>query len=142
MAWVRTIVVGLQLCPFAAASVEGRRVRVVVSNAAGEEALRRVVADEARALVAAPPDEVETTLVVAPAFAPGDFLRFHALADALTTEYEDDPHFGDKVSRGGAGSIVWRLPLFPGALPPRGPLATCSLSSWRRAWGRGSRLLY
>ena len=65
-AWVERVVIGLNLCPFAKAPQSRGRVRYVASEATDTDALRRDLLDELRLLAAAPPDRVETTLLIAP----------------------------------------------------------------------------
>lgn len=65
-AWVERVVIGLNLCPFAKAPQGKGRVRYVASEATDTDALRRDLLDELRALHAAPAEQVETTLLIAP----------------------------------------------------------------------------
>lgn len=97
MAWVRSIVIGLQLCPFAKAAMDRACVRVVVTDATTETAYRAAVTKEVSLMLNVGPEKIETTLVVAPDFAPDDFLRFNELAETLTAEYEEDEFYGDRV---------------------------------------------
>lgn len=64
--WIESIVVGLDLCPFARRVFQGDRIRYVVTEATDAESLRTALADELRFLAAAPLDEVETTLLIHP----------------------------------------------------------------------------
>jgi uncharacterized protein len=75
--WIASVVIGLNLCPFARRVFEGDRVRYAVSDAADEQTLLNDLAGELRALDAAPAAGVETTLLIHP----------HALADFL--DYND-----------------------------------------------------
>jgi hypothetical protein len=84
-AWVRTAVIGLNLCPFAK-SVENRGgVRYAVSTAADGEALVADLEQEIRRLTAADPELLDTTLLIHPwALADfDDYNQFLDVADAL-----------------------------------------------------------
>ena len=69
--WVADVVIGLNLCPFARRVYDGGLIRYAVTAAADEAALQAALTDELHALHAAPPEQVETTLLIHP----------HALAD-------------------------------------------------------------
>lgn len=76
--WLDEIVVGMNLCPFAAPVVRDGRVRIVVEESAEAERLFDRFTAEIERLHAADPAEVATTLIVAPD-APADFEEFHGL---------------------------------------------------------------
>lgn len=97
IAWVRVVVIGLNLCPFAEAAMERARVRIVVTRSQGERALEKTVADEIRKLEHTEREELETTLIVAPDFARDDFLRFHRFGDSLESWIESDDDLVDSV---------------------------------------------
>ena len=83
--WLERAVIGLNLCPFAK-RVEARGlVRYVVSDARDEEHLLADLERELQALLAVPPEEVETTLLIHPyALAVfDDFNNFLGLVDVL-----------------------------------------------------------
>jgi len=65
-AWVDRAVIGLQLCPFAKAPQVKGQVRYVASEAVDADALLSDLVDELKRLAAAPPDGIETTLLVHP----------------------------------------------------------------------------
>jgi hypothetical protein len=75
--WLEAAVIGLDLCPFARAPFARDRIRYAVSGAREPEALLAELIAELRALAAAAPEEVETTLLIHP----------HALTDFL--DYND-----------------------------------------------------
>lgn len=75
--WISTMVIGLNLCPFARKVFEGDTIRYVVSDATDESALLADLTREMKALPSTPSAEVETTLVIHP----------HVLADFL--DYND-----------------------------------------------------
>ncbi len=64
--WVERIVIGLNLCPFAPAPALKGLIRYVTSDAETQEALLEDLATELQRLVAAPPEEIETTLLIHP----------------------------------------------------------------------------
>ncbi len=87
-AWVERAVIGLHLCPFAAAPQSRGRLRYVVSEARDVEALVEALMAELDRLVAEPPDRVETTLLIHPHVL-ADFLDYNDfldLADAVVAE--------------------------------------------------------
>ena len=65
-AWVERVVIGLKLCPFAPAPALKGLVRYATSEANTPEALLEDLAMELQHLVASPPEEVETTLLIHP----------------------------------------------------------------------------
>lgn len=85
LAWVDRAVIGLNLCPFAKAVRVRGQLRCTVTAADTPEALLEVLADELRALAAADPAEVDTTLLVHPAVLADfdDYNQFLDDADAL-----------------------------------------------------------
>lgn len=79
--WISSMVIGLDFCPFARRVFEGEKIRYVVTDAADEFTLTRILSDELKALAAAPITEVETTLLIHPqVFA--DFLDYNDFLDA------------------------------------------------------------
>ena len=83
--WLERAVIGLNLCPFAKGVVARGLVRYVVSDARDEEDLLADLERELQALLAVPPEEVETTLLIHPyALAVfDDFNNFLGLVDVL-----------------------------------------------------------
>jgi len=80
--WVETLVVGMNLCPFARRELLKDRVRFIVTHATTEEQLLVVLKAELELLNAEP--EIETTLLIHP-----DVLQdFYAFNDFLN--YTDD----------------------------------------------------
>lgn len=101
--WVDTMVVGLNLCPFARRVTDAGRVRYAVTDAAGEEGLLAALDAELAALVAAPREAVETTLLIHPRAFP-DFLDFN-----------DFLHEADRlVRRRGLTGVVQVVGFHPG----------------------------
>lgn len=62
--WLEQIVVGMNLCPFAAAPLHHRRVRFVVSSANGEEPIYRDFLQLLEQFVASEASEWETALLI------------------------------------------------------------------------------
>jgi hypothetical protein len=88
LSWVERVVVGLELCPFAASTLSGGQLRIAVCTTAEEPQLALAVLDELERLQSLPETELATTLLVMPA-ALADFehyLDFLALAEELLEE--------------------------------------------------------
>lgn len=64
--WLLDVVIGLNLCPFAAKPQRNKQIKIMVSKADVEEALLEDVFQEFTTLVNTPVAELETTLVVIP----------------------------------------------------------------------------
>ncbi|MAY27048.1 MAG: DUF1415 domain-containing protein [Polycyclovorans sp.] len=77
--WLESVVVGLNLCPFAAATVREQRLRIVVSRAEEPVALLDDVQDEINRLDDRPATELDTTLIAIPRM----LSRFDAYLDVL-----------------------------------------------------------
>src|SRR5215510_5946323 len=60
--WVSSMVIGLNLCPFARRVFAADKIRYVVSDAQDEGGLLNDLAGEVRALASSPASAVETTL--------------------------------------------------------------------------------
>ena len=78
--WLEEVVIGLNLCPFAAKPARAGRVRFLVSEASTEEAVLEVLQEELTRLHAASPDDIETTLVITPN-ALSDFYHYNQFLD-------------------------------------------------------------
>src|SRR6516162_1532262 len=83
--WVSSMVIGLNLCPFARRVFEADRIRYVVSDAEDEETLVEELADELKALAAASISHVETTLLIHPRALENflDYNNFLAVSERL-----------------------------------------------------------
>ena len=86
--WISTMVIGLNLCPFARRVFEGDTIRYVISAATDEAALLADLSREMKALPSTPVEEVETTLVIHP-FVLTDFLDFNDFLDLAEQRLED-----------------------------------------------------
>jgi uncharacterized protein len=78
--WLVKEVIGLNLCPFAAAVHEAGQVRYVVSEATTTKQLRADLLEELLFLKAADPAQVDTTLLIHPGVLT-DFLEFNDFLD-------------------------------------------------------------
>lgn len=83
--WLEEVVIGLNLCPFAASPWRQGRVRFRVSEATSQQQLAEDLVDELLALQACDPAECETTLLIHPQVLVDflDYNDFLALADRL-----------------------------------------------------------
>ena len=79
-AWLEKAVIGLNLCPFAKAVHLKRQIRWVVSAADDEDTLRIELMHELELLRDAPPDQIDTTLLIHP-FVLGDFHEYNNFLD-------------------------------------------------------------
>lgn len=77
--WVETMVVGLNLCPFAAPVVRKETLRYALSRAADEAALSQWFLDELMLISEAPDTEIATSLLMMPAVT--DFYDYLDLLD-------------------------------------------------------------
>lgn len=90
--WLERAVIGLNLCPFAKAVYAKQQVRIVVSDATTESALRDELAEELLRLRDTPAEAIDTTLLVHPLVL-GDFLDYNDfldVADALVESLDLD----------------------------------------------------
>ena len=88
--WISSVVIGLNLCPFARRVFAGELIRYAVTAATDPAALRTELAAELTALANAPRESVETTLLIHPS-ALSDFLDYNdflADADQLVDDLE------------------------------------------------------
>ena len=78
--WVERAVIGLNLCPFARAVWVKNQVRIVVSTARHVDGLLDDLDRELDRLVATPPEQIDTTLIVHPDVLT-DFLDYNDFLD-------------------------------------------------------------
>ncbi|OLQ88472.1 hypothetical protein BIY22_09970 [Vibrio panuliri] len=64
--WLNDVVIGLNLCPFAAKPQRNNQIEIIVSAAQNDEALLEDIFNQLLHLEHTPVEELETTLVVAP----------------------------------------------------------------------------
>jgi len=74
--WISSMVIGLNLCPFAQRVFKADKIRYVVSDAHDEAILLKDLAGELEALASAPISSVETTLLIHPRVL-GNFLAYN-----------------------------------------------------------------
>jgi len=88
--WLDSVVIGLNLCPFAGRPAREGRVRVCVSEAADELALLTELQFELQKLDETPPAQLETTIIAIPQlFADfADYNDFLDQVDALLEQFE------------------------------------------------------
>jgi hypothetical protein len=79
--WISSVVIGLNLCPFARRTFEAATIRYAVSDARDERSLLEELAGELRHLVSCPASDVETTLLIHPRVL-ADFLDYNDFLDA------------------------------------------------------------
>jgi hypothetical protein len=86
--WVESVVVGLELCPFAAPVLAQGRLRIVSTEAETPEELATALDAELAHLLRAPVEEVETTLLVHPRalLVFDEYNDFLDVVDALLVE--------------------------------------------------------
>lgn len=84
-AWVERVVIGLRLCPFAPVPALKGLIRYSTSEAQTPETLLEDLSTELQRLVAAPPEQIETTLLIHPQVLQSfhDFNDFLHIADEL-----------------------------------------------------------
>ena len=80
--WLDEVVIGLDLCPFAARPRREKRVRIAVSHATDEEALLNDLQAELERLSDTPVAELETTLLAIPNMLE-DFADYNDFLDAV-----------------------------------------------------------
>ncbi len=83
--WISSVVIGLNLCPFAKRVFQGDLIRHVVSEATNEEELFAELEAELQNLATVPVSQTETTLIIHPLVFENflDFNDFLAVADKL-----------------------------------------------------------
>ena len=94
-AWLENVVVGLNLCPFAARPLREQRVRICVSAAREEVDLLTELQLELARLSETPPAELETTVIAIPQMLSdfADYNDFLDRVDDLLVEYEWDGEY-------------------------------------------------
>ena len=86
--WIASMVIGLDLCPFARRVFEGEKIRYVVSDARDEAGLLADLAAAADELAGVPIGEVETTLLVHPLVL-DKFADFNDFLDAAESALDE-----------------------------------------------------
>lgn len=78
--WLNDVVIGLNLCPFAAKPQRNKQIRIFVSEATTEEALLEDILTQLMELASTQPEELETTLVAVPNML-SDFYDYNLFID-------------------------------------------------------------
>ncbi|MBC5831171.1 DUF1415 domain-containing protein [Vibrio metschnikovii] len=78
--WLNDVVIGLNLCPFAAKPQRNQQIKIFVSQASREEALLQDILDQLLELDTKEAQELETTLVVVPNML-YDFMDYNFFID-------------------------------------------------------------
>ncbi|WP_193164643.1 DUF1415 domain-containing protein [Microbulbifer hainanensis] len=83
--WLADVVVGLNLCPFARKPMRAGQIRYRVSAAKDDETLMAELLEEMQLLDEKPAEEIETTLLIIPAYLQdfADYNQFLELAEWL-----------------------------------------------------------
>jgi hypothetical protein len=120
--WISSMVIGLNLCPFAERVFKADKIRYVVTDAQEETTLLKDLADELEALASSPTSSVETTLLIHP-YAFGNFLDYNDFLGACEALGSDHPEVAETLA---AMHIVAqaskdsRNPRHPGLMIPTG----------------------
>ena len=87
--WLKNVVIGLNLCPFASRPFDDNRVRIQISESTTEEELLQDLADEIKLLDQSPAQELETTLLVVSEFLSDfeDYNQFLDMVDLLLEQF-------------------------------------------------------
>jgi hypothetical protein len=86
--WLEKAVIGLNLCPFAKAVHVKKQIRYVVSTARNSDALHANLLSELQFLIAADPEQVDTTLLIHPQVL-SDFLDYNDFLDVADAALEE-----------------------------------------------------
>ncbi|QJY36057.1 DUF1415 domain-containing protein [Vibrio europaeus] len=78
--WLNDVVIGLNLCPFAAKPQRNKQIKIFVSEATKEEELLEDILAQLMELDATEPEELETTLVAVPNML-SDFYDYNLFID-------------------------------------------------------------
>ncbi|NVJ58514.1 MAG: DUF1415 family protein [Vibrionaceae bacterium] len=82
--WLNDVVIGLNLCPFAAKPQRNKQIKIYVSEASQEEALLEDILTQLMELDSTTVEELETTLVVVPNML-SDFYDYNLFIDWVET---------------------------------------------------------
>ncbi len=85
--WLDDVVIGLNLCPFAAKPRRQKRIRITVSEADNEDTLLEDLQQELLRIDKAPAEEIETTLLVVPHIL-SDFTDYTLFLDLATFQLQ------------------------------------------------------
>ena len=80
--WLNDVVIGLNLCPFAAKPQRNKQIKIFVSEAETEEALLEDILTQLLELDSTEPEQLETTLVAVPNML-SDFYDYNLFIDCV-----------------------------------------------------------
>ncbi|KUI99258.1 DUF1415 domain-containing protein [Vibrio sp. MEBiC08052] len=88
--WLTQVVIGLNLCPFAAKPYKKKQIKIHISQARQEEQLLEDIYRQLLELEMTPSEQLETTLVVVPHFLSSfdDYNQFIDWIDALIMQHQ------------------------------------------------------
>ncbi|WP_261818065.1 DUF1415 domain-containing protein [Vibrio gallicus] len=92
-AWLEQVVIGLNLCPFAHKPNKKNQIKIAISDATTEEALLEFILLELKQLDSTPPQQLETTLVVA-ANMLDDFMDYNFFLDWVDALLKQEDYEG------------------------------------------------
>lgn len=83
--WLEEVVIGLNLCPFAAKPNRNKQIQIFISETSNEDVLLEEIYQQLQKLDSTPVEELETTLVVTPNLFSdfADYNQYLDLIDAL-----------------------------------------------------------
>ena len=87
--WLDTVVIGLNLCPFAAKPQRNNQIRIIATMAETDQDLLEAIYQQLVALDSLPAKELETTLVVVPNML-ADFDEYLFIADWLNAVLKNE----------------------------------------------------
>ena len=87
--WLKEVVIGLNLCPFAARPYFEQRYKIIISNAKNETIVLEELFNACSELESTNPEKLETTLLVVPGLWP-DFLDFNEFLDLVDALLENN----------------------------------------------------
>lgn len=87
--WLNQVVIGLNLCPFAAKPQRNKQIKIHVSHAQSEEALLEDISICCHELERTPVAQLETTLVVVPAMFT-DFYEYNRFIDWIDALFRQE----------------------------------------------------
>ena len=78
--WLNDVVIGLNLCPFAAKPMRNRQIKTFVSHAETEETLLQDILEQLLELESTSSEKIDTTLIVVPNML-SDFYDYNLFID-------------------------------------------------------------
>jgi uncharacterized protein len=87
-AWITSMVIGLNLCPFAKRVFDEGKIRYTVTNVTSDIALLEILTNEIEVLCRSPITDIETTLLIHPKALP-NFLDYNDFLSVVDEQIED-----------------------------------------------------